>query len=203
MADPAYNYDKAQNEEKRDELLQEVKVSYKEFKTWEFKNGERAELIYGIAYAMSSPGTEHQRISMSLSGILFQFLKDKTCHVFAAPYDVRLFYKEDESDDTVVQPDLIIVCDSKKLGKEGCHGAPDLVIEILSPSNTAMEMNRKKNLYLKAAVPEFWIVDPEIGQVEVNRPEEDRYVPYTFQKGDTLKSFFFDDFFLNLDELFS
>ena len=140
---------------------------------------------------------------MFLSGKLFNFFRGKTCRPFAAPFDVRLFYKEDESDDTVVQPDLIVVCAPEKLGKEGCRGAPDLVIEILSPSNTATEINRKKNLYLKAGVPEFWIVDPEIMQVEINIIKDGRYVPYLFQSGDVVKSFKFTDFELSTDDLFS
>jgi Uma2 family endonuclease len=81
--------------------------------------------------------------------------------VYPAPYDVRLFYKEDESDDTIVQPDIVVVCDEKKRGYEGCRGAPDLAVEILSPSNTAIEMERKLNLYREARIREYWVIDPE------------------------------------------
>jgi Uma2 family endonuclease len=89
------------------------------------------------------------------------FLVGKKCKAYPAPYDVRLFYEEDESDDTVVQPDLSVICDEKKRGKEGCRGAPDLVVEILSPSNTAIEMQRKFHIYREAGVAEYWVLESE------------------------------------------
>ena len=109
---------------------------------------------------MSSPSERHQAILKELSSQIHVFLRDKPCKVYPAPFDVRLFYEEDESDDTVVQPDIMVICDEKKLGPEGCRGAPDLVIEILSPSNTAIEMERKLKLYREAQVREYWVVDP-------------------------------------------
>ncbi|MDR1837915.1 MAG: Uma2 family endonuclease, partial [Treponema sp.] len=189
MSDPAYAYD------------YNGTWTYKDYKDWELKPGERYEIIDGVAYAMSAPNTEHQRISMFLSGEFYSFLKGKPCQPFAAPYDVRLFYKEDESDNTVVQPDLVVVCDPEKLGKEGCRGAPDLVIEILSPSNNAIEMNRKLNIYRKAGVPEVWIIDPEEKQVDVYHLVNNRYVPNILQMGDILKSQKFPGFEIPLDVL--
>ena len=178
-------------------------MTYKDYKNLKLNDGERAELINGFAYAMSSPGTEHQLIVSTLNAEFYNFLKGKTCKALPSPYDVRLFYKEDNSDDAVVQPDLVVVCDPGKLGKEGCRGAPDLVIEILSPSNTAMEMNMKKNLYLKARVPEYWIIDPEVKQIEINRLENGEYIPHILRMGDILRSFKFEDFSLSLDDLFA
>jgi Uma2 family endonuclease len=134
--------------------------TYADYKEWELEPGERYELIDGTAYAMAAPNTEHQAISMTLSAEFYNFLRGKRCRVFAAPFDVRLFYEEDESDDTVVQPDLAVICDPAKLGKEGCRGAPDLTVEILSPSNTAIEMLRKLNVYQEAGVQECWVIDP-------------------------------------------
>ena len=202
MADSAYKYDEGESI-KGIPPLNEVKWTYKDYKDWDLEPGIRVELIHGIVYAMAAPNTLHQRISMILSGELYYFFKGKTCQSFTAPYDVRLFYQEDESDDTVVQPDIIIVCDPNKLGKEGCRDAPDAVIEILSSSNTAMEMDRKKNLYLKAGVPELWIVNPELQQVEINIIENGRYIPYVFRLGDVLRSFKFTDFELAVDVLFA
>jgi len=95
------------------------------------------------------------------------FLRGKPCRVFYAPYDVRLFYREDESDDTVVQPDIMVICDKTRIGDEGCRGAPDLVIEILSPSNTALEMERKRVLYQRAGVREYWVVDTRDNRITV------------------------------------
>jgi len=207
MSDPAYDY--KQEESRRPlnlpplVLVEQRKWTYKEYKDWELKPGERYELINGVAYAMSAPNIIHQSISMLLSGEFYSYLKSKTCQVFAAPFDVRLFYEENESDKTVVQPDLIVVCDPKKLGFEGCRGAPDLVIEILSPSNGAIYMRRKIDIYMKAGVPEIWIVDPEEKQVDVYLLQNSRYVLNKFIDGDTLKSAQFPDFELPLDVLFA
>ncbi|MDR3247882.1 MAG: Uma2 family endonuclease, partial [Treponema sp.] len=101
--------------------------TYADYKSWELKEGERYELIHGVAYAMAGANTPHQSISMEISRQIANYLDGKPCKVFSAPYDVRLFYDEDDSDDTVVQPDLMIICDKNKLGKEGCRGAPDFV----------------------------------------------------------------------------
>jgi len=124
-------------------------------------SGERFEVIYGEAYAMAAPDERYQMILMELSIQFHAYLRGKSCKVFPAPYDVRLFYAEDESDDTVVQPDISVVCGEKKRGKEGCRGAPDLVVEILSPSNNAIEMDHKFKLYYQAEVLEYWIVNPQ------------------------------------------
>ncbi|MDR0540452.1 MAG: Uma2 family endonuclease [Spirochaetaceae bacterium] len=158
----------------------EHRFTYADYKDWELKPGERYELIDGVAYAMAAPNIRHQRISMYLSGEFSAFLKGKRCEVFAAPVDVRLFYEEDESDETVVQPDLIVVCDPRKLGEEGCRGAPDMVIEILSPSNSAIEMERKLELYRDAGVQEYWIVDPKNKHVRAYSLKDGQYTMRTF-----------------------
>jgi len=135
--------------------------TYADYKEWELNEGERYELIHGEAFAMAGPNTRHQAVSWEISVQLGAYLRGKPCRAFAAPYDVRPFYEEDESDDTVVQPDITVVCDKGKIGDEGIRGVPDLVIEILSPSNTAREMGRKFRLYRNAGVREYWVVSPE------------------------------------------
>jgi Uma2 family endonuclease len=125
---------------------------------------------------------------MSLSVEFSNFLKGKQCEVFAAPFDVRLFYEEDESDDTVVQPDLTVVCDPAKLGDEGCRGAPDMVAEILSPSNTAIEMERKLDLYREAQVREYWIVDSKNEHIRAYRLLDGEYRMQIFHIQDTVRS---------------
>ena len=135
--------------------------SYADYKAWELKPGERYEIIYGEAYAMAAPIVYHQAMLMELSKQFAVFLTGKPCRAYPAPFDVRLFYEEDESDDTVVQPDITVICDKNKRGKEGGRGAPSLVVEILSPSNNAIEMQRKFNLYRDAGVREYWVVDGE------------------------------------------
>jgi len=148
--------------------------TYADYKDWELKPGERYEIIYGEAYAMSAPNAYHQSILMELSKQIAVFLTGRECKVYPAPYDVRLFYEEDSdgedvgSDDTVVQPDISVVCDREKRGKEGCRGAPDFIAEILSPSNTAIEMQRKFNLYRDAGVREYWVLDGEGKSVSVH-----------------------------------
>jgi Uma2 family endonuclease len=137
------------------------RFTYRDYKEWELAQGERFELIYGEAYAMAAPNAYHQTILIELGRQFANYLLGKPCKVYPAPFDVRLFYEEDEGDDTVVQPDLSVVCDPQKQGKEGCRGAPDLVIEILLPSNSAIEMERKFSLYREAGVREYWVVDPE------------------------------------------
>ena len=146
--------------------------TYADYKEWELAPGERYELIHGEAYAMAGPSDKHQAILLELAVQFYQYFRGKPCKVRPAPYDVRLFYEDDELDDTVVQPDISIICDEKKRGAEGCRGAPDFVLEILSPSNTAIEMSRKFNLYREAGVREYWVVDPETKVIQ----------SYTFSK---------------------
>jgi Uma2 family endonuclease len=140
--------------------------TYAEYKAWELKEGERFELIDGTAYAMAAPNDFHQAILTELVRQMANYLHGKPCKVRPAPYDVRLFYAEDESDSTVVQPDISVICDESKRGLEGCRGAPDLVVEVLSPGNRAEEMVRKFNLYMKAGIREYWVVAPESKTVQ-------------------------------------
>ena len=145
----------------KDYYSEKVHWTYADYKEWELKPRERYEIINGEAYAMSAPNALHQSMLMELARQLANFLTGKNCKVYPAPFDVRLFYEEDESDDTVVQPDITIICDKEKRGKEGCLGAPDFVVEILSPSNSAIEMQRKFNLYREAGIREYWVLDGE------------------------------------------
>ncbi|GHV83008.1 hypothetical protein AGMMS50212_03480 [Spirochaetia bacterium] len=156
MSDPAEIY-----------FEEEKHWTYADYKNWELKAGERYEVLNGIAYAMSAPNDAHQAISVELTMQIASFLHGQICKIRVAPYDVRLYYEEDESDDTIVQPDISVICDPKKRGTEGCRGAPDFVIEILSPSNTSEDTIRKFNLYMDAGVREYWIVAPETKTVFV------------------------------------
>jgi Uma2 family endonuclease len=150
--------------EKEDE---EIYYTYADYLTWE--TDKRYEIINGTAYMMSAPSVAHQAISRELLLQFGNFLKGKSCQVFAAPFDVRLFPKEDESDDTVLQPDLLVICDKTKIADgKACRGAPDLVIEILSPSNRDIPMLLKFSKYLKAGVREYWLIDPEEKDVVVH-----------------------------------
>ena len=161
------------------------RFTYADYRHWELDEGERYELIYGEAYAMSAPGAYHQSILMELAKQIANFFTGKPCKVYPAPYDVRLFYEEDSSDDTVVQPDISVVCDPGKRGKEGCHGAPDFIAEILSPSNTAIEMERKFELYREARVREYWVLDPEHKTLHAYLLKNGAIFPRTYRAGDS------------------
>ena len=184
------------------EIKETRKYTYADYKDWELKPGDRYELIYGEAYAMSAPNTLHQEILMELSTQFHTYLRKKPCRVYPAPFDVRLFYEDDESDDTIVQPDIIIICDEKKRGEEGCRGAPDLVVEILSPSNTAIEMERKFKLYQKAGVREYWIVDPENKGVTVHCFQENTILSRTYESAGTAPVSILPGLNISLDEVF-
>lgn len=138
------------------------KYTYKEYLIW---NGpERYELVKGNAYLLSAPTPTHQDISGQIHRQLLNFLEGKTCKAYAAPFDVRLFEQEEDNPDdvnTVVQPDISIICDQNKIDEHGCKGAPEMIIEILSPSTVRHDRLIKMNLYQQAGVKELWLISPE------------------------------------------
>ncbi|WP_394752019.1 Uma2 family endonuclease [Crenothrix sp.] len=139
--------------------------SYADYLTWNFR--ESVELIKGKIMLMSpAPNVRHQRISSDLNGMLYNFFKHKKCQFFAAPFDVRLYDRKksilaNQEIHTVLQPDLCIICNPDLLDQQGCNGAPDWIIEILSKGNSKREMNIKYDLYQEAGVSEYWLVYPE------------------------------------------
>lgn len=135
--------------------------TFKDYLTW--NDNERWELINGVAYNMApAPSVNHQRISRQLLLQIGIFLSDKPCEVFSAPLDVRLSETNEKDEDTknVVQPDIVVICDSSKLDEKGCKGAPDLIIEIVSPASASIDNIKKMELYEKNGVKEYWIVHP-------------------------------------------
>jgi Uma2 family endonuclease len=149
-----------------------TRYTYADYLAWE--TDKRYELINGEAWMMAAPSVAHQIVSRELLLQFGNFLKGKSCQVFAAPLDVRLFPKEDESDDTVVQPDILVICDkSKTADNRACRGAPDLVIEIRSPSNTEIPLLLKFTKYLKAEVREYWLIDPETKDIQAHVLEKE------------------------------
>lgn len=151
--------------------------TYADYITWRL--AERVELIKGWLYKMSpAPKRVHQRISADLFGLIWQFLKGEECSVFSAPFDVRLVKNKGQKDqaiDTVVQPDICIICDKEKLDERGCVGAPDLIVEILSPSTSKKDYNEKYFLYEENKVKEYWIVNPDAKSIEVFVLQENKY----------------------------
>jgi Uma2 family endonuclease len=141
--------------------------NYADYLTWKFK--ERVELIRGHLFPMSpGPNVAHQRILGNLHVPMWHFFHTHTCQVFMAPFDVRLpLNKEEKQSTTVVQPDICVVCDPQKIDEQGCNGAPDLVVEILSPGNSKREMREKFQIYEEAGVREYWLVYPIDEEVRV------------------------------------
>jgi Uma2 family endonuclease len=142
----------------------EATYSYADYLRWQFE--DKVELIKGKIFKMSpAPNMKHQRISFRLGLALGNFFKGKQCNIFSAPFDVRLYdskksQKANKDIYTVVQPDLCVICDNSKLDEQGCIGAPELVVEILSRGNTAKEMKIKFELYQESGVQEYWVVYP-------------------------------------------
>jgi Uma2 family endonuclease len=140
---------------------QRVKYSYKDYLEWD--DDGRWEIIEGLVFDMTpAPSVKHQGVLMELSRQFANYLINKKCRVFTAPLDVILPESSENSEDihNVVQPDLIVVCDPEKLDEKGCRGAPDLVVEILSPSTAQKDMKLKLSLYESHGVREYWIIHP-------------------------------------------
>ncbi|MBN8681337.1 MAG: Uma2 family endonuclease [Chitinophagales bacterium] len=178
--------------------------SYADYLLWRFK--ERVELIRGKIRKMSAPGTEHQQLSGNLFREFSVFLKGKPCKVFAAPFDVRLSPSVPLPDGkiyNVVQPDLCVICDLQKLDARGCLGAPDLVIEILSPGNNRKELRDKYELYESNGVQEYWVMMPTEQTLVIHTLQAGVYVPgRIFTKGDVVGSTVLPGFQLDLNEVF-
>ena len=160
------------------------RYTYADYLEWE--GPERYQLLNGEAFMMASPSVTHQALLMELSAQFSNWLKGKPCRVFAAPLDVRLFPEEDNSDDTVVQPDLLVVCDKDKIAKSSVNGPPDLVIEILSPSNTHGEQFYKFQYYLEAGVREYWVIEPEEKRVQVHIYENGHFLSSSYKGNDRI-----------------
>jgi Uma2 family endonuclease len=136
--------------------------SYADYLSWRFS--EYVELIKGrVMRKMSAPTSEHQQIATNLTIEIGRQLRHKSCRIYAAPFDVRLLRSTGNGDaqiKTVVQPDLSIICDLSKIDKRGCLGAPDWIIEIVSPSSIVLDTRTKFDLYAENGVREYWIAFP-------------------------------------------
>ena len=174
--------------------------SYADYLVWKIK--ERVELLKGKILEMSVPSPIHQEISGNLQGALFVFLKNSKCKLYTAPFDVRFPQKGESQVYTVVQPDLCVVCDFEKIDSKGCVGAPDLVVEILSPGNSKKEMKSKFALYQEEGVREYWIVDPERELVFVYVAENKKFRPTLPITDDYVRSTIFPNFSIHTADIF-
>ncbi len=148
---------------------------------WNLPEGTRAELIDGKLYDMAPPSWIHQQLVMELAGTIREYIKKNhgNCQVYPAPFAVNL----DADDKDWIEPDISVICDPNKLTDRGCSGAPDLIIEIVSPSSRKMDYSLKNTIYSQADVREYWIVDPVKERVTVYHYEEDAAPTiYTFMQ---------------------
>jgi Uma2 family endonuclease len=198
-------------EENRFQLVEEpdpsLSYTYADYLKWKFE--EQVELIRGKIFKMSpAPTSLHQQISRRLFLRIGNFLEKKSCQLFSAPYDVRLPVKNKKKDSeitTVVQPDLCVICDETKIDERGCIGAPDLIMEILSPGNTEKEMKLKFELYEEAGVKEYWVVYPSEENFAVFiLNEKGKYDGAKIYAGnDRIKSISVKGLIINLEDIFT
>jgi len=171
-----------------------------------FPDEDRLEIIDGVIYSMvPAPMRWHQDVSMALSRCISTYLKGKSCKVYAAPFDVRFIEENLAENDArnIVQPDISVICDQNKLDDKGCKGAPDWIIEILSPSTVSKDIKEKFFLYEKFGVKEYWIVEPSESFVQVFVLCDGKY---EFRGNHTtldyLKPTIFEDLMIDLAEVF-
>jgi Uma2 family endonuclease len=180
------------------------RYTYADYLTWQME--EMVELIKGKIFKQAAaPRVNHQRISGIVFTSIFNFLKGKKCEVFAAPFDVRLPVKskKHEDIDTVVQPDICVVCEPEKIDELGCVGAPDLVIEILSLGNNKKELQNKYEVYEESGVKEYWVIHPNECTLLIYTLANGKYQPSKlFTLGDLVNSKAVEGFHLDLSEVF-
>ena len=184
--------------------------TFADYLTWQFT--ERVELVRGWIMRMAAPAPLHQRIATNLTRSLANHFWQSPCEVYPAPLDVRLPLPKserkantDESVLTVVQPHLCVICDTDKIDAKGCLGAPDLVVEILSPGNTKKEMQRKKELYEESGVREYWVIDPLYKGIQVfvlNESFAKYDLVHDVEEGDDLTSVIFPTFTVAVSDVF-
>ncbi len=153
-------------------------------------DGQRAELIDGELYMMATPSTKHQRLVTELTYLIKDYIKRNNgeCEIFPSPFAVFL----NANNEIYVEPDISVICDKNKLTEEGCKGAPDWIIEIVSPSSRPMDYNKKLFKYRTAGVREYWIVDPMKQLIMVYNFEHDTFEQYSFS--DKVKAGIYEDF---------
>ena len=176
--------------------------TYAEYLLWKFE--ERVELLKGMLFKMSAPSIDHERISGRLFVKMYSYLEGKRCEAFSAPFDVVLKNPNGE-DNTVLQPDLCVVCDPEKLadGKR-CYGAPDWVLEIVSPSNVEKELSKKMHIYEEAGVVEYWVLRPEEKELDIFVLQDNGYIGLKPRfAGEVVSPQKFPDLQINLSEIFS
>ena len=181
------------------------RYNYSNYQEW--PDHERWELIDGIAYDMSpAPSRKHQKILGELYRQISTYLLDKNCDAYMAPFDVRFPGpgEREEEIETVLQPDISVICDPAKLDEKGCLGSPDLIIEIVSPATVRKDMREKLFTYEKFGVKEYWVIHPvdQILMVFKLLPDKKYGRPDIFSSLDQVKVGIFSDLTINLTTVF-
>ena len=189
------------------DLDESKRYTYADYLTW--LDDKRRELIDGFIHLMSAPNELHARITSNWNYLAKIFVKKKNakCRVYHAPFDVRLPINKERADDKiydVVQPDICVVCDLSKIDAKGCIGAPDLIVEVLSPATLKYDWNYKFNLYERSGVKEYWIVDPRAKEVNVFllQPEGNYDLGTTYECNQKAPVHIFKGLEIDLNELF-
>ncbi len=193
---------------KLSDLNLDEKYTYADYLKWTFD--EAVELIKGRIFKMAAPLSNHQVSSTNFTYLFKRQLKGSTCQVYAAPFDVRLpkplsHRKSDKDIETVVQPDICVVCDMSKIDRRGCIGAPDLIVEILSKGTASKDVKVKFEVYEESGVKEYWIVSLSERFVNVFRlNEQGKYVPDNrpYVSSDNIRVGIFSDFSILVDDIF-
>ena len=183
------------------EPVENERYTYNDYLGWE--GPERYQIINGEVFMMASPTVEHQAIVVELTIQFGNWLRGKPCRVFVAPLDVRLFPEENNSDNTVVQPDLLVVCDKAKLGKGSVNGPPDVAVEIVSPSTSQKELLVKFGAYLDAGVREYWVIEPEQKLVQVHVYENGHFISSAYKADAIISSAVLQGFQVDLKTLWA
>ena len=178
--------------------------TYSDYLSWD--ESERIELINGQPLMQSAPSRAHQEISGELFNQLKNFLRGKPCRVYAAPFAVRLFESDQDSPEdvqTIVEPDISVVCEPEKLDDKGCKGAPTFIAEVLSPSTERADRFLKLNEYQRAGVREYWIIDPNAKSVADYVLQDGRFSLHAYyDDGDTVEVSSLNSCQINLNALF-
>jgi Uma2 family endonuclease len=181
------------------------KYTYADYLTW--PEGERWEIIDGVPYMQAAPSWQHQTISMELARQFANYLQDKSCMVFTAPFDLRIPEENEKDEETknVLQPDIVVICEKEGLKGTGYYGTPTLIIEITSPSTSRKDKVLKFNKYEKAGVREYWIVEPEGKFLSVFTLQENKRYgrPETYTEEDKIKVSVFPDLVIDLAPVFA
>ncbi|GAB3794152.1 Uma2 family endonuclease [Virgibacillus kimchii] len=181
---------------------EEQNKTFEEYQRLREETAQRLEYINGTVFMSAPPNTIHQRISMKLSAILYRILENKDCEVIAAPYDIEL--SDDRQDEkNIVIPDLSVICDKNSFTANRYVGPPEIIIEILSPSNQSHDLIYKTNLYQTFGVKEYWIINPMLSNIMVyTMGDNQHYRLAENEKQGIVKSKVIEGFEVDVEEIF-